>query len=614
MKKTALALFINIIALSLSGCSDDNELFVMDNSSKNNESCDQNSLTRSSLTLESDWEKMEYVTRPNGKNEMLPWYIRANSPVDHTVLSDMKKEDGWVLLSHSLYEPDFSKAPIDYIALYNQATGDLKVYINSDKSLSEHNTALWNIYFTKPQAWINSLNEITLPSSYQFKSTFRWRTSVAPIDNKSYLEQGWNVVIIPNLSYDPNSPNDIGIKIGSESYTQSIVDLIGETDGEINGKIIATGSNNSLSGLENSIVTYTGKSAEKWAKKILNVSEDNNTRSIVGLLATGVGALVKAGAGKILNSFFGKFSKPTYSEQNVRLNLQASTTIKGNVVKPMSTGLATTGFDIGKDVTGVELGAWNLRENPIIYMHPVGVINNSFNGIQTDEAQYRFTASGKSKVDLVINPQLMPHIIAYEVECVPVSYSTNNNASKLPQIPVSDYQYTDFGSLGAEESISSFRPSAPANSTIYTGEDFSISDSKAQGLSTFWNFWRKYGKYSPQMPMYKYVYAPDNTDLCRGGAIKVGCKYNFAKVMVTMVTEFEGKRDTIVTSRTYKPRFEWDPDQVNRYKGVKMSTLQGYASSDPVLSSIDNGYYSKLQRESSPYNVVRNDSVALKKK
>lgn len=92
MKKTALALFINIIALSLSGCSDDNELFVMDNSSKNNESCDQNSLTRSSLTLESDWEKMEYVTRPNGKNEMLPWYIRANSPVDHTVLSDMKKK------------------------------------------------------------------------------------------------------------------------------------------------------------------------------------------------------------------------------------------------------------------------------------------------------------------------------------------------------------------------------------------------------------------------------------------------------------------------------------------------------------------------------------------
>ena len=246
-------------------------------------------------------------------------------------------------------------------------------------------------------------------------------------------------------------------------------------------------------------------------------------------------------------------------------------------------------------------------------MHPVGVINNSFNGIQTDEAQYRFTASGKSKVDLVINPQLLPHIISYEVECVPVSYSPKgNDAGKLPQIPVSDYSYTDFGSLGAEESVSSYNPSAPANSTIYTGEDFSISDSKAQGLSTFWNFWRKYGKYSSQMPMYKYVYAPNNTDLCRGGAIKVGCKYNFAKVMVTMVTEFEGKRDTIVTSRTYKPRFEWDPDQVNKYKGTSMSSLQGYASSDPVLSSIDNGYYSKLQRESSPYNVVRNDSVAIK--
>ena len=513
-----------------------------------------------------------------------------------------------------MYEPDFSKNPIDYIALYNQATGDLKVYINSDKSLSEHNTALWSIYFTKPQAWINSLNEITLPSSYQFKSNFRWRTSVAPIDNKSYLEQGWNVVIIPNLSYDPNSPNGIGIKIGSESYTQSIVDLIGETDGELNGKIIATGSSNGSSGLENSIITYSGKSAEKWANKVLGVHEENDTKGLFSSLSKKFGELVKSGVGKILNSFFGRSSKPTYSEQNVRLNLQATTTIKGNVVKPMSTGLATTGFDIGKDATGIELGAWNLRENPIIYMHPVGVINNSFNGIQTDEAQYRFTASGKSKVDLVINPQLLPHVIAYEVECVPVSYSTNNNASKLPQIPVSDYKYTDFGPLGAAESESSFRPSAPANSTIYTGEDFSISDSKAQGLSTFWNFWRKYGKYSSQMPMYKYVYAPNNTNLCRGGAIKVGCKYNFAKVMVTMVTEFEGKRDTIVTSRTYKPRFEWDPDQVNKYKGTSMSSLQGYASSDPVLSSIDNGYYSKLLRENSSYKVVRKDSVAVKEK
>lgn len=135
MKKLVLILLINIITISLSGCSDDNELLVMDNYSESKEPCDQNSLTRSSLTLESDWEKMDYVTRPNGKNEMLPWNIRANTPVDHAVLSDMKKEDGWVMLSHSLYEPEFSNAPIDYIALYNQATGDLKVYINSDKKL-----------------------------------------------------------------------------------------------------------------------------------------------------------------------------------------------------------------------------------------------------------------------------------------------------------------------------------------------------------------------------------------------------------------------------------------------------------------------------------------------
>lgn len=113
------------------------------------------------------------------------------------------------------------------------------------------------------------------------------------------------------------------------------------------------------------------------------------------------------------------------------------------------------------------------------------------------------------------------------------------------------------------------------------------------------------------MPLYKYVYAPANSDLSCGGAIKVGCKYNYAKVIVTMITNFDGKTDTIVTSRTYKPRFEWDPDLVNTYKIKTMSGVQASASRDAVLSKIDNGYYDRLLRENSMYSVVRNDSLVI---
>ena len=83
-------------------------------------------------------------------------------------------------------------------------------------------------------------------------------------------------------------------------------------------------------------------------------------------------------------------------------------------------------------------------------------------------------------------------------------------------------------------------------------------------------------------------------NLCRSYRFKIGCYNYFAKVMVTMITEFEGKRDTIVTSRTYKPRFEWDPDIVKSYSGKSMRSVQDIARYDNILKTIDNGYYDNV--------------------
>ncbi len=104
----------------------------------------------------------------------------------------MKKEDGWVMLKHSYGEVHYENSYANYIALYNQASGDLKIYIEPDRDIqpSTHNMATWSVYCNNPQGWFNSLNEISLPSSYQFKNSFKWETSVIPNDNASYLVNG----------------------------------------------------------------------------------------------------------------------------------------------------------------------------------------------------------------------------------------------------------------------------------------------------------------------------------------------------------------------------------------------------------------------------------------
>lgn len=575
--------------------------------------------TRSTVSeFESNWENLQHITTVNGEPLDLPWYAETSSNFSLSYRQDMKKEDGWILLSHSFNKVLTNTRKTEYIALYNQASGDLKVYIYPKTPLLVNNTAVWKVYFEKPQAWVNSLNEVSLPNSFQFTDSFIWNTYIKAVDDTNSLCDGWNVLTIPGMAYDPNAGSYNSVQILAYAENGSWGNLVGDIIGDINGKLITVGSKNSLDGVQSALSSLAGAAAEDWAKKTLKVDTEKQKGNILGSVASGIGALVKAGASKILNGLFGRFSKPTYSEQNLQLKLQASANFKSQYTSPSSVGMGSTGIIISGN-NGIKLGSWNLSENPIIYIHPVGVMSSSVNGIQNDEAAYTFVASGASKANIVFNPDLTSHIIKYEVECVPVAYSPKRNSSdpstiklddKLPQIP-SGYNYSDFGSIGSKEPVSSYRAHYPNGSTIYTCDDYTIFDNKAQGNVTYMGIWNKYGKYSSSMPLYKYIYAPDNNDICRGGQIKVDCKYNFVKVIVTMITEFESKRDTIVSSRTYKPRFEWDPDKVSTYRGTSMVNLQGLAERDAVLQTIDNGYYDNLKRSAS-YNTVQNDSTLTK--
>ena len=103
----------------------------------------------------------------------------------------------------------------------------------------------------------------------------------------------------------------------------------------------------------------------------------------------------------------------------------------------------------------------------------------------------------------------------------------------------------------------------------------------------FWRIWNKYGK-DPQKSVFKYIYAPKNMDLVRGGNFKIAADNVLVKVTVQLVTKFENKRDTTVETRTFVPKFEWDPSLMQTYGTNSMSLLQSHAAGDAVLQRIDN--------------------------
>lgn len=602
MKRITL-IFTAVISIFVCvGCSDDCS-DLNSNATQVNDLKEQDLLTRANEGFDTNWENMTEVTLTDGQKLKLPWDYNGGSPSKYEIRKDVRKEDGWIMLSHSINQPIYLNVPVKYIALYNQASGDIKIFLFPFNSTLTHNTALWMVYFTKPQSWMNSLNEVSLPTTYKFKPDFLWQTCIKTTSDKTMIENGWNILLIPDIAYDPNPPGEIGIQIDSKSYTTTWANLFGDTEGDINGKLISTGYKNPTDDFKSEVVSYTGDAAESFAKKILKVE---STRAIGGIIASGVGSLIAAGANKILSGFLGKFSKPTYSETNVRLKLKSSTNITGKLITPSPTGFPSTGFQIGNDSTGILLGAWNLTENPTIYIHPVGIISRVFYN-NSDDALYRFAASGKSKTDIVINPQLRPHIIKYSVDCDVVKYVRNGgDFSDFPQIPVADYSYSDFGPIGAERGDGSYMDDYDRSYLIFGSGKYSILDDRARGLVYYWKFWENHGKYTSDRPHYKYVYAPDNKNLCRSGNIKIGCNNYYAKVMVTMVTEFEGKRDTIVSSRTYKPKFDWDPDLVKMYSGRTMKGVQDIAKTDNLLKIIDDGYYDNVLYSKTPPGQIHN--------
>lgn len=582
--------FLALAVLLLSGCSDEIPIPTNDITKKTEIRC---VTTRSIASFEDDWENIDMVKLDNMENPIyMPWSSYGSVNFTKTVGKDIKKRDGWILLRHSFNSNEHSDLKQPYMIFYNLATGDLKYFTCLLETPLKHSSTFWQLTFNDPQGLMNSHDRVCSPMSHQFgltgtdDSTWTYtledRPPVTP-----HIKYGWNVLVIPNLVYDSNCPKDLEVVLQTRASDVTYGLMEGSSYGNINGQIYSYQGSNPFSILKQGVATFSGDSAEEFVNKFLS-GGTNNTKSGT-LLGVVIGSLIKTGANMILDKLFGAFDKTDTIVSDVRLTTHSDIVMSNKEVTPTEDGNIIRRLNLGKNAIGKELGTWNLTENPTVYVHPVGVLCAVPLGVDGGDCSYLFKNS-RAVCNVSINPDLLPHVLSYKVTCEPVRYYTKTSRGN-DMVPYTSVVSSDFGSLGKLNANSS----GTQKNILYQDANYEIWKNETY-KATYYGIWNRYGKNPGRVPVYKYFFAPGNDNIKYGGKFGVDPQNAFVKVTMEMEVEFEGKVFTCVETRTYRAKFEWDPDKVFNYTGLSMSAIQGYASSDSSLRDIDNGTYDNLLR------------------
>lgn len=433
----------------------------------------------------------------------------------------------------------------------------------------QHNNGVWSVNFVNnTNSMFNSTEGIAAPESFkqsqEYNSLMRGNTSRS-------LKKGWNVFEVP-LTFDSSQAGDLSLYISSISETTLSVQIGLNFLANAKGSIISYNSTAKNRDLKESILQLTGNAAKDLANDF--VSNAGITDDILAtIISGGIQQSMNYNINYSLDKFLGQKEKTSQTLQTLKFSMDGKGSLSGSIQAKLSTGGIDVKFPIGENKTGLKLGAWNLKNVPVIYMHPVGVIYRLPTGLISDENEYIFRSSGNYNAEVIFNPQLLPHIKSYRITYTPVYMLPDSLKNELlPTYP------NDISSLPSLSSINKQYPQISVH-TVFDSSDFLCykngicaenSDSKnnkikifaneAKGVATYWNLWGKYGKpqensFDYNSSIYKFIYAPGENDLIRGGAFKFGGQRYYLKVSLYAEVEFEGKTSQILETRTYKPIF-----------------------------------------------------------
>lgn len=509
--------------------------------------------TRSGETsFETDWENKSFVYTYSGAKADLPWASVTDSNLPLDIAMDVKKADGWQMLLHTFTDVPSANKDKNYMILYNVRTGVLKFFYYLESIPQFNNTGIWELSFTNSHQMFNGMRDFTFPVGMESNS--HWGvTNFVTNETKGFL-RGWNCFQVI-LTYDPNeNTNNRYLEVATHNLNNADVDLFGDFQGYSAGSMITHGSSSVLQNINPKLSTLVGKEAERWIADHMGAVNDQTIRSIS--LVGGASAIVKKGLNKLFSNFTATLKKPTEIISDLQFTTKTTGNISGDFTFHSSSPIMGLRALFSEDMIGGKLGTWNLATVPHIYIDPrAGLVNEGHTW--ADDAFYRFFGSCKYDYDVVINPRLTPYIIQKSISHELVS----EDYADFP------YQTFDCGNLGSVN---------PSDGWLKIYRD---KPNKFQSKVSVHGLKQKYGKLPPAICI-------DDERIDQGH--KFSLKEAHLRITVQLVTEIEGQRDTTISTRTYVPKIEWEPDYYKSFKGFDFSQFECYSCPSEIYQYEDN--------------------------
>lgn len=519
-------------------------------------------VTRSLSTFDTDWENQRNIILNSGNQVNLPWYYSdANLPIQ--MAYDVKKEDGWSLILHTFCNKEITlDNDINYMFLYNQRTGILKILYYIENTWA-NNGGFWNITFNVAHQFFNHTGDLALPMNINCANY--WNSSNASVEKDIAFRKGWNGFQV-QLAYD-TSNNSVGTKLDITTRNANIlnVNLFGEFDGLSRGTLVTHGSTNPITSLVSDMASVFGSEAGKYVTEKFGQNDSTQTRSAT--LVGGVGgAIVKWGANKILGSLTSGFSKPTVTITDLSFTTNSKGSISGTIGFDSDAPSKNFRPNFSTADIGCHLGVWNLTETPTVYVDPRADL---MPGNWGNDHYYRLRGLTGYNYNLVINPDLKEHIVKSWVVIDPVLY--RNKPDSILRNPINNFDYGSLGATGAGTGFNDY--TFNERKSIYEEKDqynnvkmWIYEDDMRSAIYMREGLYNRYGK------VLRTIFVPKETyDLA--GEPKYNMDGRFLKFSLYLVTEFEGKRDTTLHTRTFAPKVEWDPVLYERYKNVHFEDI-----------------------------------------
>ena len=139
-----------------------------------------------------DWENVDEITLYNGARVAAPWVQGTTLSSTPEFATDIKKEDGWVMLYHT-FKALNTYPNVNDIALYNRLTGFLKFFYYLESNLSNNNGGMWYYQTSNgmPTSLFNLNNYVALPNDASNKYNFVATSNISTTPTDGF-KNGWN--------------------------------------------------------------------------------------------------------------------------------------------------------------------------------------------------------------------------------------------------------------------------------------------------------------------------------------------------------------------------------------------------------------------------------------